>query len=398
MTNRDTTDQRPSEGTATDDSQDVAVLAVKVLTAGRQRSASGAAALPVWQSQPRPWWRRGLSAAWVLAVWSLILVLGSVAALRIFYHDGTYVLVCLNAFTLYLYLPAYASLAWAAWRRRWFLATASGLIVLCHLAWVGPDFRPAASFSPPSPGAAAPSPTMRIFCANAMATNTEYQSLLSEIAAADPDVVVLVEYSEPWHRALKDSPVLAPYVYRPARINLGQVTWYSRLPIANIEETSATNRHSPILTIRLGNDLVRLLCLHGPRPMEYTWYDYVEYWKLMLPLLARQSGPLVVVGDFNATQHSRVYEELMSGRLRSAHEDRGRGYATTWPNGQFWLPPIRIDQALLSPEVQCVGIAEGRGKGSDHKPLILDVRVGHDWPTVPARSPTAEGGQPAAGG
>jgi hypothetical protein len=39
------------------------------------------------------------------------------------------------------------------------------------------------------------------------------------------------------------------------------------------------------------------------------------------------------------------------------------------------VPPIRIDQAFLSPDVECLGIAEGVGRGSDHKPLILDLLI-----------------------
>jgi endonuclease/exonuclease/phosphatase (EEP) superfamily protein YafD len=95
----------------------------------------------------------------------------------------------------------------------------------------------------------------------------------------------------------------------------------------------------------------------------------------MIPILTAEQGPLVIVGDFNATEHSLVYEQLTSEWLRSAHDDRGRGYATTWPNRRNWLPPIRIDQVLLSPQVECERIVEGRGLGSDHKPLIVDVRL-----------------------
>jgi endonuclease/exonuclease/phosphatase (EEP) superfamily protein YafD len=95
----------------------------------------------------------------------------------------------------------------------------------------------------------------------------------------------------------------------------------------------------------------------------------------MIPILTAEQGPLVVVGDFNATEHSKVYKRLTESMLRSAHDVRGRGYATTWPNGQNLCPPIRIDQALVSPEIEVARIVEGRGRGSDHKPLILDVRV-----------------------
>jgi endonuclease/exonuclease/phosphatase (EEP) superfamily protein YafD len=71
--------------------------------------------------------------------------------------------------------------------------------------------------------------------------------------------------------------------------------------------------------------------------------------------------------------------------MRSAHDDRGRGYATTWPNDKFWLPPIRIDQAFLSPDVACKRIVEGHGKGSDHRPIVVDLTVARSvQPPLPA--------------
>jgi endonuclease/exonuclease/phosphatase (EEP) superfamily protein YafD len=104
-------------------------------------------------------------------------------------------------------------------------------------------------------------------------------------------------------------------------------------------------------------------------------YDYFGYWKAIVPVLTSQKGPVLIVGDFNATEHSLVYKQLKDSGLRSAHDDRGRGYAMTWPNGTLPIPPIRIDQAFLSPDVECLDIREGVGEGSDHKPLIVDVRL-----------------------
>jgi endonuclease/exonuclease/phosphatase (EEP) superfamily protein YafD len=109
--------------------------------------------------------------------------------------------------------------------------------------------------------------------------------------------------------------------------------------------------------------------------MNFPQYNYYQYWEQMMPLLVSQPGPVVIVGDFNATQHSRVYQQLTEQRFRSAHQDRGRGNATTRPNGYYSVPPIRIDQTFLSPDVECVSIREGIGLQSDHKPLVVDVRI-----------------------
>jgi endonuclease/exonuclease/phosphatase (EEP) superfamily protein YafD len=136
----------------------------------------------------------------------------------------------------------------------------------------------------------------------------------------------------------------------------------------------------------LGAQTLRVVGLHSPRPMNSPDGDYTIFWSRVLPMLLQERRPLVVVGDFNATQYSKVYADLKAGGLRSAHDDRARGYATTWPNG-ILPPPIRIDQAFLSPEVACRAITEGHGAGSDHKPLILDIEIGDGSrkPSAPSR-------------
>ena len=75
---------------------------------------------------------------WLACLVTLSLV--AVALLRIFYHDGTHFLTWLNAFTRYVYLPAYACLAWAIWKRRWILALANLAVVCLHVALLAPDF------------------------------------------------------------------------------------------------------------------------------------------------------------------------------------------------------------------------------------------------------------------
>jgi endonuclease/exonuclease/phosphatase (EEP) superfamily protein YafD len=314
-----------------------------------------------------------------IVAWGVSLSLLAVAGLRVAFHDGTFLLIWLNSFTSYVYLPAYLVLAWAVWNRRWPLALVSAVVVGCHLTWMAPDFLPdnrgAASTALAADTSA--SPTLRIFFANVRESNEQYAAMLQEIKEADPDVIVLVEYSWGWHLTFKTSPELAPYKYGSGHLqsHIGSVNVFSRIPLKTEMQSWISGRPMHTIEVQLGTKTLRLIGLHAPRPVNLPRYGYYKYWQQMLPLILSERGPLVIVGDFNATQHSRVYEQLTNDRLRSAHEDQGRGYATTWPNGDNLLPPIRIDQVLLSPEVDCVAIREGIGRGSDHKPLVMDVRI-----------------------
>jgi len=364
----------PSDGRA-----ETAALATKLAKLSKTKAPSGVNQSKV-QAGPRGEVRP--SSIWLFChtfVWLLTISLAVIAILRIFFHDGTNFLTCVNAFTRYVYLPAYLCLAWAVWQRRRFLALLSVLIVVCHGTWIAPDFLPDRRFDlaakdEPSPAATA---NLRIFFANVYMDNPDLQPLLQEIAEIDPDVVVLVEFHPRWLPHFQRSPYLAPFKYGVDRHGFyrGNMAIFSKQPMISGSYRVVATRVVQSVEIPLGTQSLRLIGLHAPRPMNVPGYDYRGFWQQVLPMLTTEQGPMVVVGDFNATQYSLVYKQLKSAGLRSAHEDRGRGYATTWPNGQLLVPPIRIDQAFLSPDVGCAKIVEGRGVGSDHKPLILDVHL-----------------------
>jgi endonuclease/exonuclease/phosphatase (EEP) superfamily protein YafD len=322
----------------------------------------------------------GLQVTWArlrdCVLWGVTVGLLTGAALRILCHDAIDPLIWFNAFTPYVYLPAYAVFIFAAWQRQWLMLAANLVLILCHVAWVAPDFRTALPY-PVRANDSSASRSVRIFSANIRAENPDHEGVLREIASRDPDVIVLIEYRRWWTHSLRESSVLKSYPYG-TDLNqpyTGEIAIFSRLPIGKQQIIWLPDHMNNVVAIPLGTSSLRLFCLHSPRPIYEKPFGYGEFWSKELPLISQQPRPLVVIGDFNATQSSRVYEELVSDGLRSAHSDRGRGYATTWPNGDNPLPPIRIDQAFLSPEVECLGVSEGIGYGSDHKPLVLDIRV-----------------------
>ena len=80
-------------------------------------------------------------------------------------------------------------------------------------------------------------------------------------------------------------------------------------------------------------------------------------------------------GDFNATLHAGGMRALRDAGLVDAHDALGRGLATTWPNGVFSAPPLHLDHVFVSEHLVPLEVSEGRGEGSDHRPVIVDVAV-----------------------
>jgi endonuclease/exonuclease/phosphatase (EEP) superfamily protein YafD len=59
--------------------------------------------------------------------------------------------------------------------------------------------------------------------------------------------------------------------------------------------------------------------------------------------------------------------------MRDVHLALGRGLAVTWPNGTSIAPPILIDHVLVSREIAIASVREGRGAGSNHRPVIAEL-------------------------
>lgn len=326
--------------------------------------------------RPSIWFR-----AIVFLAWTSTFALAAIAVLRVTYHDGRHPLIWFNAFTRYVYLPAYACLIFGMWKRRAWLTIANVAIVGCQLYWMAPDFmrdRRADATTASIVAEQSAAPKLRICFANVRSENEEFDGVLSEIARVDPDVVVLVECTITWRQVIRQSSFVAKYPY-----GSGSTQWvaddvgiFSKVPIERETTQAFADRVIRTIDVPVDGQTLHVVGLHAPRPMNFHENDYDGFWQGALPLIESTPHPLVVVGDCNATQYSLVYQQLKASGLRSAHEDRGRGYATSWPNGTLPLPPIRIDQAFLSPDVACESITEGEGAGSDHKPLILDVQFG----------------------
>jgi endonuclease/exonuclease/phosphatase (EEP) superfamily protein YafD len=81
----------------------------------------------------------------------------------------------------------------------------------------------------------------------------------------------------------------------------------------------------------------------------------------------------VVAGDFNTSPWSPDFRDLVAATgLRGAAN--GYGWNPTWPS---WLWPARIpiDHVLVKGAVAVHGFRRGRYIGSDHFPVVADLRL-----------------------
>ncbi len=272
----------------------------------------------------------------------------------------------LEVFSRWVLMPAWVLLlASIVAKDRWMIA-ANLLLVVLHLVRVVPDLAPAKA--PPE------GPSVHIVSANLLMVHPDPLPLAQALLARDADVLMLQEVSDIWIAALSSSGVLAAYPHQviQARNDSFGTAILSRLPLTSASVSDLLGVPYTQATLDLGEETLTLLNIHTLPPRTG---DYFQRWQAQMDFLAQQvgEGPMALIGDLNTTQHSGAYRALLRAGLHSAHQECGRGRATTFPNGLFPIPSVRLDHALLSAHLGCVSVEEIPRTGSDHSALDLVI-------------------------
>ena len=322
--------------------------------------------------------RSAASATWAgfaaVGCWLVFVAYSVFIAARIYRPDSNIIFIWFNAYTFWMYMPVYALALGAALLRRWILAVALAAVCVFHIAWILPDYRPASAI----PAEAREAPAFTLMTTNVFFGNDDYSGIATEILDEDPDVLFLQEFGPRLQVELEAAGVETRYPYRQTAYEnqfFGNAV-YSKLPLLDVGVLQAGNRPLIRATVQIGDTRVRLYNIHPTSPgfRENIASDWNAGWQDITDILEPEEGALVIAGDFNINQHHRWYRELKDMGFKSAHEQRGRGNATTWPSGGK-LRPIRIDHIFHSRDVITLSVREGDGEGSDHRPVIARLAV-----------------------
>ena len=308
--------------------------------------------------------------AWVLTAGMLAML-----ALRLIWHDGCFLLMALNSFSLYALLPA-GMLLFEGLRtgRRW-LAACNAALVAVYLAilvsWLPLRGEP--------PRIAGESLRLLSYNVQVQPDNREPQLVLDEIDHADADLLVLQEFSEEWVPDFKAHGLFERYPHHRLLTHHGPwvlrgvaAAVFSRHPL---EEVRIEQLHGiPLLVARLQLDgeEVEVVNLHLSVPRGRNDQQWQQFLALQAYLATRRGRHVVLAGDFNATVHSRIYAELTKNLHDAAWQARAWPTAT-WPNGRTLVPPIQIDHILLSPGLACESLEYGQIGKSDHRALLARI-------------------------
>jgi endonuclease/exonuclease/phosphatase (EEP) superfamily protein YafD len=220
---------------------------------------------------------------------------------------------------------------------------------------------------------------LRVVSANVLAQNRTPEKVLEFVRVADADLVLLLDArGREWQGVRRELRDLYPHHAPQAWRERGPVILFSRWPILAEQVLQAPRSGRPYLAAEIAVDgrTLKFVGVHpaSPSPSKAgatrrrnRQLDHIA------GLVQDSDAPVVVAGDFNTTPWSPQFQDLLAAAgLRNAAE--GKGYVPTWPTF-FWPARIPIDHVLLKGPLVATSVRRGPAVGSDHYPIVADLRL-----------------------
>jgi endonuclease/exonuclease/phosphatase (EEP) superfamily protein YafD len=256
--------------------------------------------------------------------------------------------------------------------RRFRVAAVYAVAGLALLIAVWPQWMPAGNRA--RPGA----PIVRLYSANLWAGNTEVDAIARSIAAADADIVILIELGDA--PAARLDTVLADYPYRfasPRVVRSGGAAREliaSRYPLTGQgDRPDGLSEVTAVVRTPLGPLNVVGVHLTRPWPFQYQW-GQISQVQALARVRAGLTGPVIVAGDFNSVATARIGRQVRA----EAGLVPATGWPGTWPAAAPAAAGLTIDQVYSSPDLAFVSRRLGRPMGSDHRPVITELTLADD--------------------
>ena len=233
-------------------------------------------------------------------------------------------------------------------------------------------------FLPLSPLATAATTPLRVATLNISARNKNYEATIAYLKEYQPDIVMLTEAEPELMVALNRSvSELYPYILDESVAGTFGLALLSQHPFLLAEtvpmletSTSRWQRHFLRAEIEWQGSPVTIYGAHPLPPLSSRWAAWRNTeLKLIQSILANDSTPLILLGDFNASPWAYPMRRLITG-TNLHHAARGFGIGPTWYYLLFGAP---LDHILVSSTWSALLYDINDDIGSDHYPVMADL-------------------------
>ncbi len=257
------------------------------------------------------------------------------------------------------------------WKRRLSLALFAGLLLLINISVLSDSGATARA-------AAHEDRTFNVYSVNICKTNRDFQNLVLGLKKTDADILLLLEVTVDSIKPLQE--LVRTYPYQLTDLNIGAAgtgaVLMSRFPILDSDITYYSDYGNILIdtTLEINNRKIKFYGVHMPRPAYIDEFSSrSQQFVSLANTIKKQSLPVIVAGDLNATPYSPIYRDMVAkSGLKDSSE--GFGWQPSWPTSfpLLWLP---IDHILVSPGMQVHNRATGSYISSDHYPVFAELSI-----------------------
>jgi endonuclease/exonuclease/phosphatase (EEP) superfamily protein YafD len=210
---------------------------------------------------------------------------------------------------------------------------------------------------------------LRVASFNSWGNNKDLAAIEREVLRLDPDVMVLVEFNDTKIAVLSKLLQKFPYQQHCLQIEYCDFAIVSKTPLSDFKvkyEWAGPAFVSAKLGAEFGN--LHIYGVHTNRfPHQRSQLKQIN---AFIKYMESESGPYVLLGDFNATPFSRITQTLADGlgleRLTSL---------PTW-SATYGFPQLAIDHIFISKGIRALDDEKiGEYAGSDHLPIAITLGV-----------------------
>lgn len=258
-------------------------------------------------------------------------------------------------------------------------AAVVGLIGVINGVAAWPYIAPPTGFIDPKPP-----PSIRLLWANLHNWGTDLEALRQLIEWEKPDVAIFTELAATHEPTLRRLRARLPYQSTTNHNGPLDLMLLSKVDPELVHFDLTNGADAPLLVARIcppDRLCLTVLGLHTSRPFPYAGgarNRQLDYAASVARKHVERGERVVLLGDLNVTPYSPVFHRMLakSGLSDSTvmWSERPRGPLATWWVGNTGIG-LPIDHALVGPGMRVAERRVGTSIGSDHLPLLIDLRV-----------------------
>jgi endonuclease/exonuclease/phosphatase (EEP) superfamily protein YafD len=243
---------------------------------------------------------------------------------------------------------------------------------VCNGIYVVPQY-----YSDNYPAKDVPAINLKLMLANVEGRSQNYDKLIESVNSAKPDIVVLQEVTEIWWEKVQPLTDIYPHYKGVPRPGGAGLAILSRFPLEQAEVLQLDSSPHPAIfsKINLDGTILSLLTIHPTTPVtKVKFTNRNRQFAESAAIMKSATNPKVLIGDLNTTMWSPYFTDLVENSgLRDVR--KGRGIYSSWHSFLPNFMRIPIDHCLVGEEIEVNDVELGDYTGSDHFPLIVDLKV-----------------------